>query len=214
MFTGIVQALLPIQAVEHEADITRLTLDMGGLTDGLSLGASVAINGTCLTVTKVDQASVTFDVIMETRRTTNLGDVQTGDLVNVERSFKVGDEVGGHIVSGHVTGTASVIEQRVSGNDHVTRFSLAPEFAAYVMHKGFIAVDGASLTVSQVDAQKAWFEISLIPETLARTTLGKISIGDIVNVEVDSQTVATVETVERVLADEALRARLLGADES
>lgn len=209
MFTGIVQDLISVQAVEHDDGLMRLTLDLGKHTGGLQLGASVAVNGTCLTVTRVDQGLVMFDVIAETLRTTNLGDVQIGKLVNVERSFQVGDEVGGHIVSGHVTATGTVEQRLVSGHDHVLRLSIAEKWLKFIFHKGFIALDGASLTVSAVDRNGGWFEISLIPETLDRTTLGRVTVGDKVNIEVDSQTVTTVETVERLFADPQWRDQLV-----
>lgn len=209
MFTGIVQDLISVHAVEHDDGLLHLTLDLGKHTSGLQLGASVAVNGTCLTVTRVDQGIVMFDVIAETLRTTNLGDLQMGTLVNVERSFQVGDEVGGHIVSGHVTATGTVEQRVVSGHDHVLRLSIAEEWLKFIFHKGFIALDGASLTVSAVDRNAGWFEISLIPETLDRTTLGRVAVGDKVNIEVDSQTVTTVETVERLFADPQWRDQLV-----
>ncbi len=187
-----------------------MTLDLGELTQGLVLGASVAVNGTCLTVTGIDQASATFDVIAETLRTTNLGELQQADLVNVERSFQVGDEVGGHIVSGHVTGTAKLLERRVEGHDHVLRFDLDPAWAKYTFHRGFVALDGASLTISSHNLQAGWFEVSLIPETLARTTLGTVDTGKRVNIEVDGQTLTTVETIERMMNDENWRSRMVG----
>ena len=206
MFTGIVQDLVSIQSIVDEGDLIRLTLDLGALTDQLQLGASVAVNGTCLTVTRVEQGSATFDVITETLRTTNLGDLETGDQVNVERSYHVGDEIGGHIISGHVTATAPLTERRVEGHDHVLRFNLSDRWLKYVFHKGFIGLDGASITVSALNRDESWFEVSLIPETIARTTLGQLSEGDRINVEVDAQTVTTVDTVERVLAERALEA--------
>ena len=209
MFTGIVQALVPIQRIDDEGDLKRLCLDLGELTDGLKLGASVAVNGTCLTVTRVEQGAAWFDVITETLRVTNLGHLQEGDLVNVERSFQVGDEVGGHIVSGHVTATAELLERQVSGNDHVLTFALDEPWMKYVFHKGFIALDGASLTVSAVDRALCRFSVSLIPETLARTTLGLVAQGDRINVEVDAQTMTTVETVERLFGDDQWRAQVL-----
>jgi riboflavin synthase len=212
MFTGIVQDLVTVQTVTDEGDLRRLSLDLGEMTDNLQLGASVAVNGTCLTVTRVHQGSACFDVIMETLRTTNLGDIQAGHLVNVERSFRVGDEIGGHIVSGHVTATAQILARRVVGHDHVLRFALDPAWMKFVFHKGFIALDGASLTVSSVDRQHNTFEVSLIPETLARTTLGRKGEGDKVNVEVDAQTMTTVETVERLFSDPAWREQLSAAE--
>jgi len=146
---------------------------------------------------------------METLRTTNLDSVGEGDQVNVERSFQVGDEIGGHVLSGHVTGVAELLERRVSGHDHVMTLNLNTQWARYVFHKGFIALDGASLTVSTVDREAQNFTISLIPETLSRTTLGSLETGQTVNVEVDSQSVTTVDTVERLFADPHWRAQML-----
>lgn len=202
MFTGIVQDLVAVQAIEDKGDLIHLTLDLGALTNELKLGASVAVNGTCLTVTRVDQGSATFDVITETLRTTNLGGLVVGTLVNVERSYHVGDEIGGHIISGHVTTTAPLNERQVIGHDHVLRFGLDEQWLKYVFHKGFIGLDGASITVSALNRDERWFEVSLIPETISRTTLGLIKEGDVINVEVDAQTVTTVDTVERVLAEQ------------
>lgn len=209
MFTGIVQNLVTVQSIVDEGDLVRLALDLGEMTDNLKLGASVAVNGTCLTVTRVEQGTAYFDVIVETLNTTNLHALREGDRVNVERSFQVGDEVGGHIVSGHVTATADLVERRVDGNDHVLTFALAPQWMKYVFHKGFIALDGASLTVSSLNRDDSQFCVSLIPETLQRTTLGQLAEGDQVNVEVDAQTLTTVETVERLFADDDWRAQVL-----
>ena len=201
MFTGIVQALMDVHEIDHGADLSRLTLKMGPLGDGLQLGASVAVNGTCLTVTQHDVYATYFDVIKETLDTTNLGRLDSSSRVNVERSFKVGDEVGGHVVSGHVSTTAELVELHHQGNDRVLTFKVAPKWQNYIFHKGYVALDGASLTVSSVDRENSGFSVSLIPETINRTTLGLISMGDVVNVEIDSQTQAVVDTVERVLAD-------------
>ncbi len=209
MFTGIVQDLVPVQDIVDQGDLKRLRIDLGALTDNLKLGASVAVNGTCLTVTEVAAGSAWFDVITETLRVTNLGDLKVGDLVDVERSFQVGDEVGGHIVSGHITATAELVERAVAGHDHVLTLALDQQWMKYVFHKGFIALDGASLTVSSLDRASSTFCVSLIPETLSRTTLGTIAVGERVNVEVDAQTLTTVDTVERLFADEQWRAQVM-----
>jgi riboflavin synthase len=208
LFTGIVQDLVTVQTVVDEGDLTRLGLDLGGMVRNLEPGASVAVNGCCLTVTRVEQGVAYFDVIMETLRTTSLSQIRSGDSVNVERSFHVGDEIGGHIVSGHITTTADVVERRVEGNDNVLSFSMNEQWMKYVFHKGFVALDGASLTISSVDREANQFEVSLIPETLERTTLGRVMPGEQVNVEVDSQTLTTVETVERLLRDPTWRSQV------
>ena len=210
MFTGIVQGLVAVKAVKEERDLSRIELDLGELAQGIELGASVAVNGTCLTVTRAtDSGVVSFDIIKETLDTTNLGALSAGSLVNVERSFKVGDEVGGHIVSGHVTATASLCDLRDEGHDRVLTFTLDPQWLRFVLHKGYVGVDGASITVSSVDRENSTFSISLIPETIERTTLGRLVIGEHVNVEVDSQTQTIVETIERVMQDPQMREAMM-----
>lgn len=203
MFTGIVQGLVPVVGLEKDGGLSHVCLDMTNLTQDLQLGASVAVNGTCLTVTHIEGALVHFDVIPETLRTSNLYLLKLDDEVNVERSFRVGDEIGGHTVSGHVTATAALVANECEDNDRILTFQMDEQWLRYVFHKGFIALDGASLTVSSLDRDLHTFSVSLIPETIARTTLGSISVGGLVNVEVDTQTMAIVETVERVLADRA-----------
>jgi riboflavin synthase len=201
VFTGIVQGLAPVAELVNENGMLRIGLQLEQMSDGLQLGASVAINGTCLTATKVDGVCAHFDVIPETVRTTNLGRLQLGDPVNIERSFRVGDEIGGHFVSGHVTTTAELIHQHNDAHDRVLTFRLPDQWMKYVFHKGFITVDGASLTVSSLDRGTCSFTVSLIPETLARTTLGTIQVGDQANIEIEAQTMSVVDTVERVLAE-------------
>lgn len=200
MFTGIVQDLVPVSYATIQEGVLRLGLALGPLAEGLVPGASVAVNGTCLTVTRSSNNLTEFDVIDETRRLTNLGDVRGGVLVNVERSFRVGDEVGGHIVSGHVSGTAEVSRIETGEGIRNIHFCADPALMKYISHKGFVALDGASLTVAAVDPAASMFTVCLIPETIQRTTLGRVSPGDRVNIEIDSQTRATVDTVERMLA--------------
>lgn len=201
MFTGIVQGLRPVHAVEDEPGLRRLVLDLAGHVDGLAEGASVAVNGTCLTVTAVDGDRVRFDVIRETLGLTNLGDLTAGSLVNVERSFRVGDEVGGHIVSGHVSGVAEVSRVETGPGERNLLLRVPAPLMRYLSLKGFVALDGASLTISQVHPETREIGVSLIPETIARTTLGTVAVGARVNLEVDAQTRSIVDTVERVLAE-------------
>lgn len=209
MFTGIVQELAPVLALDREPGLLRLHLGLSPERRvGLEGGASVAVNGTCLTVARQDEQGVGFDVISETLDRTNIGALALGDRVNVERSATFADEIGGHRVSGHVSGQAEVLEVRRSENNQVWRLAVAPDWGRFLFHKGFVALDGASLTISALDREAGWLEVSLIPETLARTTFGFRGVGDAVNVEVDAETVAVVETVERVLADPEWRQRL------
>jgi riboflavin synthase len=211
MFTGIVQELAEVVAIDREPGLVRLHVGLSPERRvGLVGGASVAVNGTCLTVARQDEDGVGFDVIAETLDRTNIGELAVGDRVNVERSATFADEIGGHRVSGHVTGTARVEEVRDTENNRTLRLRCEGDWLRNVFFKGFIALDGASLTVSALDRQAGVLEVSLIPETLARTTFGFRRVGDRVNVEVDAETQAVVETVERLFADPRWRAELLG----
>jgi riboflavin synthase len=201
VFTGIVQGLCPVRAVADAPGLRRLSLELGDLAQDLELGASVAVNGTCLTVTATSAGAAEFDVIQETLTHTNLGDLAPGSLVNVERSFRVGDEIGGHIVSGHVSDVATVVRVEEGANERNLYFELPAALMKYLTLKGFVALDGASLTISHVDRAACRIGVSLIPETIARTTLGHVAAGDRVNLEVEAQTRTIVETVERVLAE-------------
>lgn len=232
MFTGIVQELAKVVVCDREPGMLRLGLALSPeRRAGLQLGASVAVNGTCLTVARQERDAVGFDVIQESLERTNLGRLQPDDLVNVERSATFADEIGGHRVSGHVSGMARILEVRRSPNNQVVRLGCAldrggdrggdrdgdgdgdrggeGDWLRHLFHKGFVALDGASLTISALERAAGWFEVSLIPETLARTTFGFRGVDDMVNVEVDSETQAVVETVERLFADPQWRARVL-----
>ncbi len=199
MFTGIAQGLCTVEELEDQVSLRRITLNLGSLAKNLSLGASVAVNGTCLTVTDMNGDNVSFDVIRESLETTNLGDLKVGSRVNVERSIKFGEEVGGHILSGHISGLVRVTHIEDGENERNIWFSVPQQWVKYLLHKGFVALDGASLTVANVDVEAATIAVSLIPETIKRTTLGNVVVGASVNLEVDSQTQAVVDTVERLM---------------
>ena len=210
MFTGIVQSLCKIEKLERRENLLQFCLDMQNLAEGLALGASVAVNGVCLTVVSNSGTSVSFDVIQETLDLTNLNQLHEGALVNVERSFRHGDEVGGHIVSGHVSCCVSIKGILEANNLREITFSVDAAYLPYLMHKGFVALDGASLTISSVDRSRFEFSVSLIPETIARTTLGmsKLVAGDKINLEIDSRTQSIVDTVREMLRDPELMQRL------
>ena len=200
MFTGIVQGTAKIVSIE-EKDLFRTHVAElpEELLPGLALGASVAHNGCCLTVTAVEGNRVSFDLIKETLRVTNLGDLQEGDVVNIERAAKFSDEIGGHLMSGHIMTTAEICKIIQSENNREVWFKIQdPTQMKYILHKGFVGIDGISLTVGEVTRSK--FCVYLIPETLERTTLGAKKLGHRVNIEIDPQTQAIVDTVERVLA--------------
>lgn len=202
MFTGIVQSTATIDQIDDLPGLRRFKLQVAPqFLQQLQRGASIAINGTCLTATDFDSAAgwVYFDVIAETLAKTNLGLLQVGSKVNFERSLRFGDEIGGHIVSGHIQGTAELVAKQQDAQNCQLQLRLDPELLAYVQPKGFIAVEGCSLTVGEVDATS--FSLYLIPETLALTTLGEKQVGDKLNIELDQQTVTIIRTVERVLAE-------------
>jgi riboflavin synthase len=200
MFTGIVQGTAEVLAIEEKPNFrTHIVRLPAELLPGLELGASVSHNGCCLTVTEVQGDRVSFDLVKETLRITNLGDLNVGDTINVERAAKFSDEIGGHLMSGHIMTTAEISKIITSENNREIWFK--PQDAQqmkYILHKGFIGIDGISLTVGEVSKTK--FCVHLIPETLARTTLDAKRLGDRVNIEIDPHTQAIVETVERVLA--------------
>ena len=201
MFTGIVQKLAKVKSVERDENLLRLSIGLGQLAIGLELGSSVAVNGVCLTVSEIQGEDIDFDVIPETLVTTNLDLLSATSFVNVERSYKVGDEIGGHIVSGHVGTAAALKSIRQENHDRVLTFQTDESWMKFIFHKGFVALDGASLTISSVNRSENTFSVSLIPETIARTTLGSFVVGDLANLEVEAQTVSIVETVERVMAE-------------
>ena len=201
LFTGIVQGLCPVVAIEDATALMQVFVALGELGCELQLGASVAINGVCLTVTATERSRTGFDVIKESLENTNLPSLETGTHVNVERSFRVGDEIGGHILSGHVAGVATVDDIEIGSNERNLWFDVDAQWMKYLHHKGFVALDGASLTIAAVDHEGSRIKVALIPETIARTTLGTVAVGTSVNLEIDAQTQAIVATVERVLAD-------------
>ncbi|WP_374556199.1 riboflavin synthase subunit alpha [Aquitalea pelogenes] len=199
MFTGIVQGMAEVVAIEEKQDFRRHVVRLPqALTGGIELGASIAHNGCCLTVTEVNDDLVAFDLMAETLRLTNLGALQVGDRVNVERAAKFGDEIGGHAMSGHIICLARVEEVIRTPNNCTVWFSLPAEFTKYVFAKGYIGIDGCSLTIGSVDGNR--FCVHLIPETLERTIIQFRQPGDAINIEIDPQTQAIVDTVERVLA--------------
>jgi len=202
MFTGIIQGMATAAEVEKKPGLTRFVLDMPeGFAQGVKHGASIAVDGCCLTAAEIEGDEITFDAMDETLRLTTIGNVEEGTVVNVERSFSAGDEIGGHIVSGHVTGKAKIVQVETPENNHVITFQIAPAQMKYVFPKGFIALDGASLTVVDVDKEAGTFTVWLIPETLKLTTFGFKKAGDEVNFEIDSRTQTIVDTIEHVMRE-------------
>src|SRR3989339_335493 len=205
MFTGIVKGLGTVVSVEDRTGLRTFMVEFPSeYAAGLQIGASVAIDGTCLTATIVDGNRATFDAMQETLDKTTIGRIHEGSRVNVERSYCVGDEVGGHIVSGHVTGMGEILSVDTSENNCAITFRVPTEWMRYILKKGFVALDGCSLTVVDAHSNAGTFTVWLIPETLTMTTFGLKKPGDKVNVEIDSKTQAIVDTVETYLREHSV----------
>ncbi|MGI9834128.1 riboflavin synthase subunit alpha [Vibrio vulnificus] len=199
MFTGIVQGTAEVVIIEAKESFQTHTIRLcGEMLSGLAIGASVAHNGCCLTVTKIAGDLVSFDLMQATLKLTNLGTLRVGDRVNIERAAKFGDEIGGHSMSGHISTTAKIDQIIDTPNNRTIWFKLPYDDAMkYILAKGYIGVDGCSLTIGEVEADR--FNVHLIPETLNRTLFGQRNVGESVNIEFDPQTQAIVDTVEREL---------------
>ncbi|QEY24567.1 riboflavin synthase subunit alpha [Neisseria animalis] len=202
MFTGIVQGMGRIVEVEEPSEhfrthVVELPQEMA---DNLKIGASVAHNGCCLTITRIDGNRISFDLMRETLLKTNLGRLQNGDAVNLERAAKFGDEIGGHVMSGHVMAVTRITRIDADGLNRTVWFALPEALKPYILTKGFVGLDGCSLTIGEVSDSE--FNVHLIPETLQRTLFGSRKAGDEINIEIDPQTQAVVDTVMRVMAQQ------------
>ncbi|MFD9246418.1 riboflavin synthase [Streptomyces sp. NPDC059556] len=197
MFTGIVEELGEVTAVEQLEDASRFRLRGPLVTEGAQHGDSIAVNGVCLTVVEFGDGEFTADVMAETLKRSSLGALEVGSRVNLERPMAVGGRLGGHIVQGHVDGTGTILERTPSEHWELVKVGLPAHLSRYVVEKGSITVDGVSLTVVEVTDE--WFTISLIPTTLDLTTLGIKQSGDPVNLEVD----VIAKYVERLLGPNA-----------
>ena len=183
MFTGIIEHVAPLASVAHGDRDSTLVVDLGPLAEGTRLGDSIATNGICLTVARLDGGRAEFHASSETRRKTSLAGWRAGAAVNLERALKFGDRLGGHLVSGHVDGVGRLLERRAEGESERFTFVLPDGDAVKTVEKGSIAVDGISLTTW--DCRGARFSVALIPHTLAHTTLGGLRPGAVVNLEQD-----------------------------
>ena len=196
MFTGIVEELGTVAAIEDQGDALRLSISAATVLEGTRLGDSIAVNGCCLTVTDVGDGTWSADVMAETLDKTSLAGSRPGDRVNLERAVTPQTRLGGHIVQGHVDGVGTVLSRTPGDDWELVRIAVPADLARYVVEKGSITVDGVSLTVSALaDDAEPWFEVSLIPTTLRETTLGGRAPGDPVNLEVD----VIAKYVERLL---------------
>ena len=196
MFTGIVAGTAPIVEIGGDESVRTFSVDLNGFDSDLDIGASVSLDGVCMTVVNSDNGIVSFDAIYETLDRTTLSDRKVGDLLNVERSLRLGDELGGHILSGHIIGTAEILKRDEVGDGVDFLISIPDGCNQFILEKGYIAVDGMSLTVGKCHGDG--FFLHIIPETLRITSIGSKSVGDLVNIEIDSRTQAVVEAMIRM----------------
>jgi riboflavin synthase len=203
MFSGIVQGTAEITSTTQRDDVLTIEVEMGqNLIEGLEIGASVAVDGVCLTAVEITESKAKFDIIEETIRCTTLDMARKNTRANIERSLKFGDEIGGHNVSGHVSSVATISAVKQGVNGRTLQLTSEEKEISYLMPKGFVAIDGISLTVGEVNRPTATFDVHLIPETITATTIGEKQVGDKVNLELDSATVAAVEAAKQMLANQ------------
>ena len=183
MFTGLVEEKGKVSQVQSSGGGLRLTVEARVVSEGTKIGDSIAVNGSCLTVVKVESSALTFEAVRETVERTTIGRLRPGSSVNLERPMRAGDRFGGHMVLGHVDGIGIIREIRKAGTETLFRFEAPEEIMRFVVEKGSIAVDGISLTIA--DLGPGWFAVAVIPHTLASTTLGEASVGGSVNLETD-----------------------------
>ncbi len=206
MFTGIVQGTAVVDAIDDVQGLRRLRLAFADAEalEGAVVGASIAVDGVCLTVTATDGLFATFDAMQQTLALTTLGALRVGGRVNVERAARADAEVGGHPLSGHVDAQGHIDALRTPQNNHVLRIAVAAPWMRYLFAKGYVAVNGASLTIAEAERRadgSGWFEVWLIPETLRITTFGECREGDAVNLEIDRATQVVVDTVRDAVTE-------------
>lgn len=201
MFTGIVAGVAKIADIQDLPGLRRIVVEFPtGFCGEVQIGASIAIDGVCLTVTAHEGDSAAFDIMQQSLNITTLGQYQTGDPVNAERAARQGAEIGGHPLSGHVDFTTRLLAIEQTENNYVLRLAIPEKWRKYVFAKGYIAINGASLTIAEVTADHSEFSVWLIPETLRMTVFKQKQVGDNLNIEIDRQTQTIVDTVEAVLA--------------
>lgn len=207
MFTGIIQGVSTITSIKDAEGLRTFTLEFPqGFSEELCVGASVAVDGVCLTVTSIlPPTSAEFDVVLQSLAVTTLGRYRVGSTVNTERAAKDGAEIGGHPLSGHIDFAAQLESVRTSQNNHALRVQVPADFRKYIFPKGYIAINGASLTISEVDKSEGWFEVWLIPETRRMTVFEQKRAGDWLNIEIERGTQVVVDTV-RASMEETLGA--------
>lgn len=205
MFTGITQGLYKVIALNKSPGLLSYTVELSqALCHHLLTGNSISVNGVCQTLVKLEGTQASFQAIQETLDKTTLNDLQLGDIVSIERSLRMGEEIGGHEVSGHVFGTAMIHHKTIDNDSMTLVIECNPDWMKYILPKGFIAVDGSSLTVGKTNPEKGLFDLHLIPETLRLTNFSHKKLHDKVNIEFDHKTKTIVDTIERFLSTQKI----------
>ena len=189
VFTGIIQEKAKLVKVSRFEDFSQIEIEASPkFIDGIQIGASVSVDGVCLTVTSIDDNRLTFDIIVETLNVTTLSELESSDLVNLERAARLGDEIGGHLISGHVSGIVTINKIEKTPNNHIIFFEAPDYLIKYIFSKGYVSLNGISLTIGEVNNAKNTFSVYLIPETLRVTTMEEKKVGDKINLEIETQT--------------------------
>jgi len=183
MFTGIIKEIGEVKSTRQEREVLNLEISSQNAIKDLEIGSSIAVDGTCQTVVELSDGSFTIQVIPETLKLTTLGKFKKGDKVNLESAMKIGDDISGHLLTGHIDGTGKITDIKQAGETAEIKIKPPVELVKYIAHKGSIALDGISLTVAQCDNEQ--FKVAIIPHTLQETTLGAKKVGDLVNLEID-----------------------------
>ena len=196
VFTGIVEGTGIISKIIRKENLSSIIIQTSSeFNKGIQVGASVCVDGVCLTVTNINLDSLEFDVIIETLKVTTFGDIKTNSVVNIERSMKLGDEIGGHMISGHVFDTVTITDIKEPKNNYILTLKCNSRLQKYIFSKGYISLNGISLTIGEVDKINNTFTVYLIPETLRLTNLIHKAVGDSINIEIETQTRNTVDTI-------------------
>ena len=199
VFTGIIQEKAKLVKVSRFEDFSQIEIEPSPkFIDGIQIGASVSVDGVCLTVTSIDDNRLTFDIIVETLNVTTLSELESSDLVNLERAARLGDEIGGHLISGHVSGIVTINKIEKTPNNHIIFFEAPDYLIKYIFSKGYVSLNGISLTIGEVNNAKNTFSVYLIPETLRVTTMEEKKVGDKINLEIETQTKNMVDLLDQM----------------
>ena len=199
VFTGIVERTGIVTEIVHSKNLSKLTVQTSmEFCQDIKIGASVCVDGVCLTICTIDNDKLKFDIMMETLSVTTFDAIKEEDIVNIERSMKLGDEIGGHLLSGHVSSTVKISKIETPENNHILTFQTSSDVLKYIFPKGYVALNGVSLTIGEVDKVKKTFNVYLIPETLRLTNLQNKLIGNRINIEIETQTRNMVDTISEI----------------